>query len=75
MVFNDFESAMSSLSNDDRVNEIFVIGGATIYEEAMKNPNCKLVLATRVNKTFECDTFMTSINSNFEPIHISETYS
>lgn len=62
---------MKSLSNDERVNEIFVIGGASIYEEAMKSPNCKLVLATRVNKTFECDTFLSGISSGYEPIHIS----
>lgn len=43
--------------------------------------HCKLVIATRVNKKFECDTFAPALEKNesaewpFAPLHISETYS
>lgn len=35
-VFSDFEIALNSLSQNPKVNEIFVIGGANIYEQALK---------------------------------------
>jgi dihydrofolate reductase len=71
-----------SVSANPRVNEIFIIGGATIYEQALKNysDQCKLIILTRVNKAFEADTFMPKIvtddesGSIFTKLHISKTY-
>ena len=40
-----------------------------------------MIIATRINKLFECDTFMTknlenhTESTDFQAIHISETYS
>lgn len=51
------------LSNDDEVDgdaevaRVFVIGGATIYDEAMKMEETDRVLLTRVEREYECDTF------------------
>lgn len=82
-VQSDFEQALYSLSANPRVNEIFVIGGASIYEQAIKNfsEHCKLVILTRIGKTFEADTFMPKIPCDDEPaggpftkLHISKTY-
>ena len=38
---------------------------------------CKLIIATRINKHYESDTFINDIENNntFTPIHISKTYS
>ena len=35
------------------------------------------MIATRINKKFECDTFITDLekSADFTPLHISETYS
>jgi dihydrofolate reductase len=57
-----------------------VIGGSSLYNEAMEGElkqYCKLVIATRINKAFECDTFITDLekNESFCPLHISQTYS
>ncbi|KAL9097533.1 MAG: hypothetical protein Q9165_000429 [Trypethelium subeluteriae] len=41
----------------DGVGRCFVIGGSSVYEEAMPRPEMKRVLLTRVYKDFECDTF------------------
>ena len=82
LVFSDLESALVDLSGADRVNEIFVIGGSSLYEMSMNDYKeyCKLIIATRINKPFECDTFVGSLedskaNEDFAPLHISETYS
>ena len=78
-MFSDFETALMSLSQDLNVNELFVIGGSSLYELALNQyrEHCKLVIATRLNKEFECDTFIPDLekNEHFCPLHVSETYS
>jgi dihydrofolate reductase/thymidylate synthase len=80
-VYSDLEVALTTLSANPKVNEIFVIGGAQVYEHALKNYSewCKLVIMTRIGKVFEADTFMPKIASDedggiFTKIHISKTY-
>ena len=79
MVMSDFEEALVKLSNDSSVGEIFIIGGSSLYEDCFGKyaKHCKLVLATRINKKFECDTFVPSLEkeSPFTPLHISQTQS
>ena len=64
------------------MNEIFVIGGATVYEQALKEfgEHCKLIILTRINKAYEVDTFMPKFaceeeGGAFTKIHISKSYS
>ena len=39
------------------VGRAFVIGGASIYEQAMKMEECERVMWTRIRKEYECDTW------------------
>jgi len=39
------------------VGRVFVIGGSRVYEEALRRPEAKRVLLTRVFGEWECDTF------------------
>lgn len=39
------------------LSHVFVIGGAEIYAAALKLPNCKRILLTRIYTDFHCDTF------------------
>jgi dihydrofolate reductase/thymidylate synthase len=83
MVCSSFETAMVDLSADAGVGEIFVIGGSSLYEKSINGEYkdyCKLIIATRINKLFECDTFIPEVenvskDSVFAPLHVSETYS
>jgi dihydrofolate reductase len=40
------------------LEHIFVIGGGTVYLEALQHPSCSRVFLTRVEGTFDCDTFL-----------------
>ena len=82
-VYSDFDLAIRGLSKNPKVNEIFVIGGATVYEQAIKQYGelCKLMILTRINKAFEADTFFPNfscdengIDSQYTRLHISKTY-
>lgn len=79
LVYSGFEAALAELSQNQMVNEIFVIGGASIYELAMTEYKhlCKSIVATRINKEFECDTFISNLekSEDFSVMHISQTYS
>ena len=59
---------------------MFVIGGSSLYNIAMEGEmkkHCKLVIATRINKAFECDTFINDLENNdsFTPLQVSQTHS
>ena len=80
-VHSDLAQALLSVSKNPKVGEVFIIGGASVYEQALKqfNDHCKLVILTRINKAFEADTFMPKITCDeeggaFTRIHISKTY-
>lgn len=73
-VSSSLEDALASLSVNPKVNEIFIIGGAQIYEEALKHEACKLVILTRIGKAFEADTFMPRIEETYTRLHVSRTY-
>lgn len=78
-MYSDLSQALLSVSQNPKVAEVFIIGGASVYEQALKqfNEHCKLVILTRINKAFEADTFMPKIDEEggmFTRIHISKTY-
>lgn len=54
-VAHSFKEAMALV--DERIESIFVIGGAKIYEQALKRRDIKGMYITRIKKTFNCDAF------------------
>ena len=40
-----------------KINKVFVIGGESIYQEALNSKYCNRILATEVYKKYECDAF------------------
>ncbi len=60
---------IESMSN---IDAIFVIGGSSLYTEAMESYYCKKIYLTNIYKEYPCcDTFFTPINtSKFELIQV-----
>lgn len=52
-----FDAAVWFAGRTKADRRAFVIGGAQIYEEALKSAETKRILLTRVLSDFECDTF------------------
>ena len=76
VVMDDLEKALTKVSADHNINEIFVMGGSSLYQACFEQlaEHVKMVIATRINKKFECDTFVPSLEakeSKFTPVHIS----
>ena len=62
-VVSDLDQELSALTSDQGINEIFVIGGSSLYNmcmgpDAKYKDHCKLIVATRINKKFDCDVFV-----------------
>lgn len=46
--------------------ELFVIGGARLFEEAIHHANCKKIILTEIDSSFDCDAFFPEIPSDFK---------
>lgn len=44
------------------IENVFVIGGAQLYAEAIQSPNCKRIYFTMIHSYFECDAFFPKID-------------
>jgi dihydrofolate reductase len=51
--------------------DIFVIGGAGVYAEAIENPFCRKLYITHVQQTFDCDAFFPEFHTRFKLINKS----
>ncbi len=45
--------------------KIFIIGGGSIYEQALKLPNLSGIYLTRIHKSYDCDTFFPTVPEKF----------
>jgi dihydrofolate reductase len=55
--YTTLDEIMEVISKDESIKNTFVIGGAQIYEEALKHPACGDIFITQIAEVYECDTF------------------
>jgi dihydrofolate reductase / thymidylate synthase len=70
IVCRNFQEAFSSLNNL-AVETSFLIGGAEIFEEAIKRRLCDAIYATEIQGNFHCDRFFPSYRQDFDLIEQS----
>lgn len=60
----DFSSALRLMDTElaDRADQIWVIGGSSLYKEMMESPGTRRLFVTQILKQFECDTFLPEIS-------------
>lgn len=69
---SDLDTALGLSYTEDPDKEIFVIGGGMVYELAIEHQNCKRILLTELEQTFECDRFFPEIPEHFKKTDESE---
>ena len=57
---------------NERIDTIYVIGGAKIYEQFIKRRDVTGIYLTRVQKEFKCDAFFPKIPPSLKPTLIKE---
>ena len=66
------EKELDELITKYKDKEVFVIGGAKIYNNLIDK--CDKIYLTRVDKEFEADTFFPNFSDNFKLVDISDIY-
>ena len=67
----NLEDALNQLSSSN-IENVFVIGGAQIYTQAIIHPLCQKLYVTHVQGEYGCDTFFPPVSKQFFPISASE---
>lgn len=79
MVATSFEEALQLIhplaqsEYNSCIDKIFIIGGSSVYAEAMKSPLCSKIHLTRVLTPFECDTFIPEIDDSIYELDDDQT--
>ncbi|XP_005109545.1 dihydrofolate reductase [Aplysia californica] len=64
LLASSLKEAVNLAKSDANVENVFVIGGASVYREAVEGDcPCRIYL-TRVDKEFECDTFFPKFDTD-----------
>eukprot|EP00729_Bicosta_minor_P016004 gene16004-33937_t len=61
-VVTDLAAALAAASADETIGHIFVIGGGTVYTQALTMKECDFVYLTRVFSEVECDVQMAPLD-------------
>jgi len=69
---NSLDNALELAKNCEK---IFVIGGASVYKQAIIHPDCEYLEITELDNIYDCDTFFPIIPEHFKKVFSSETYS
>jgi len=73
MLASALDSALNQLEQRRDVDKVFVIGGASIYAQAINSPDCEKIYLTQVQGEFNCDAFFPLIpESVFKKIAVSD---
>jgi len=59
---NSIDDAMQKLNDLKNVEHAFVIGGARVFEDVIKHPDCRTIYLTRLEQSFGCDVFFPVID-------------
>lgn len=68
---NSLDDAVALLSQEplaDKVENIFIIGGSSVYKEALESPLCHRIYFTKVMADFDCDTFLPEFGQQFAKV-------
>ncbi|XP_026200031.1 dihydrofolate reductase [Anabas testudineus] len=60
----DFSSALRLVDTElaDKADQVWIIGGSSLYKEMMETPGPRRLFVTRILKQFDCDTFLPEIS-------------
>lgn len=59
------DEALLCATRDESVSDVFIIGGAAVYSEALRHPHCNRLYVTEIAAQFECDAFLVAFPDCF----------
>lgn len=61
-IFSSLPDALEGVSQLRNKGQVWIVGGQSIYQEALRLPQCKRIYLTKIDKEFQCDTFFPEID-------------
>lgn len=64
-VYSSLEALVKELQEGplaERIETAWIIGGSSVYRQALESKFCHRVYLTKIHKDYECDTFLDPIN-------------
>lgn len=55
-VCTSFENALEFANNSKQIDQVFVIGGSSLFDLALQSPFCSTIHQTLILENFNCDT-------------------
>ena len=73
---HSLDNALEVVCNkgDKRIGDIFVIGGAQVFAQAIRHSLCGRIYLTRVHGCFDCDVFFPEISHKFKEMACSRKF-
>lgn len=68
VVAKSLEEALEKIQEPtwaDKVENVWIVGGYSVYKEAMTRSDCHRIYFTKVMATFDCDAFFPEITGDF----------
>lgn len=67
--FHDLDESLHSLNSgeyQEKIDQIFVVGGANVYAQAVAHPLCQKIYLTSIAKDFDCDVSFPDLGRDFK---------
>ena len=71
LYFRSLTECLDEIGKNINIESAFVIGGARLYKEAMKNKYCKHVIKTIIPGDYEADVYFPIIPTDFDLVKVS----
>ena len=69
-----FDDALELCDENESIDQVFIIGGAQIYEMALTHPKCDTLFVTKVFRQFECDAHFQKYKPQFSCTYASNIW-
>lgn len=53
---------------EPQIENVWIVGGHSVYKEAMASPHCHRVYFTKIMAVFDCDAFFPELPDNFKQV-------
>jgi dihydrofolate reductase len=74
LVAASLDDALAQAEGADSMERLFVVGGGEIFRQSFAHPRCGEVYLTRVDATFDCDTFIPDVRDRFTLADVMATH-
>ncbi len=72
--FLSLDEALLAISTSKKIDQLFVIGGAQLFAEAVLHPQLQKIYLTKIEEDYDCDLFFPErIPEEFEIISATDT--